>query len=152
MTALRRPAWVVILALVAVTLVVWLAWISSEIRNELRAKTTETRMLLLMRVLEAEKPTRLDADSLLPLLPKTYGSESLIDAWGHPLLIQSSSHDGRIKKYKIISVGRDGRRGGCCRKWVADWDDDAVLLGNEWLQVWHPKAARASTKEPSASE
>ena len=43
--------------------------------------------------------------------------------------------------YRVISLGRDGRRGSCCQGRVADWDSDAVLLGDEWLQVWYPEAA-----------
>lgn len=34
---------------------------------------------------------------------------------------------------------RGGTRGLCCKSWAANWDDDAVLLGDQWLQVWHSK-------------
>lgn len=102
-----------------------------KVRDELKAKTTATRMLDLMQVLEVEQPSTLDPEHLRSLAVKYNRLGDLNDAWGRPLLIERSD-----TTYTIISLGRSGRRGTCCRKFVASWDENAVLSGSTWLQVW----------------
>jgi len=102
-------------------------------------------MLELMGVLEAELPQHLDDESLRPLLAKYNRQECLRDGWRRRLLIERDQ-DPR-HPYTIISLGRYGRRGGCCRRWVYNWDDNAVLSGMEWRQVWQPNGAPDSKKD-----
>jgi hypothetical protein len=105
-------------------------------REPLRAKTTETRMRELMSDLDAYKPDRVDTASLRSLLLAKGGFvDRLEDGWGRPLVIEHVFRDGR-PRYTIISLGRDGRRGPCCKQATYSWDDDAVLSGDQWLQVW----------------
>jgi hypothetical protein len=111
-------------------------------KEPLRAKTTEARMLALMSVLDAERPQRLSPQSLRALLLKYNRLECLEDAWGTSFVIERSQND-RTPFYTIISLGRDRRRGECCKKWVENWDADAVLSHNGWLQVWYPEAVHA---------
>lgn len=108
------------------------------IRHKVHAKTTVTRMRDLMTLLKAEQPDKLDADSLTLILQKYNRSPiSLKDGWGRPLIVERrTDHTGK-SKYLVISLGRDGKRGACCQRRVpGDWDADAVLLDDEWLQVW----------------
>jgi hypothetical protein len=51
--------------------------------------------------------------------------------------INSTFEKGEGAEYRVISLGRDGRRGTCCKRWVhGDWDADAILSERSWLQVW----------------
>lgn len=132
----------------AIILTLILAWdfhVYWPLRDPLRAKTTEGRMRDLMSVLEAEQPQRLETESLRSILAKYNRAECLEDAWGTPFLIERSKADRQLR-YTIISLGRDRRRGACCVKWVENWDDDAVLSGKDWLQVWYPEAVQAQGK------
>ena len=115
-----------------------------KLREPLRAKTTETRMMQLMNVLDAEQPDHVDPESLKPLLAKYNRSECLTDAWGRAFLIERKGSEAG-GRYEVTSLGRDGIRGSCCKSWTANWDDDAVLLGDQWLQVWHPKGLEPAT-------
>jgi len=111
-----------------------------KFREPLRAKETESKMRELMELLDAEGPVRLDSESIRSLLVRNKRLEWLTDGWGGTLLVQRNEREkGR---YVVISLGRDGRRGSCCKRWVSNWDDDAVLSGDEWVQVWrmNPKA------------
>jgi hypothetical protein len=141
----RRQGFFFVLAIIAILAILWAArtlgffW---GMRDPVHAKTTEARMLQLMSVLEAEQPQRLDAESLRPLLEKYHRSECLTDDWDRPFLITLQQRGGK-PFYTITSLGRDGRRGPCCRARVESWDDDAVLAGPDWVQVWNPHGGRA---------
>lgn len=115
-----------------------------ELQQKLRAKTTVTRMKMLMGVLQAERPVDVTGPSVRPLLEKYNRTECLEDAWGRPFVIEREASGAGAPVYRVLSYGRDGRRGPCCQHWVADWDSDAVLRGDEWLQVWYPEAAGTS--------
>lgn len=73
---------------------------------------------------------------------KTRGIEPeiLTDAWGSPLVLEANLTPGATKglHMKITSLGRDRRRGSCCRGELAkgSWDEDAVIEGTVWLQYW----------------
>jgi hypothetical protein len=115
-----------------------------SLREPLRAKTTTTNMIFLMGVLDSDQPEKVDSESIRSLLARGKRSYWLKDDWGRPFVIERKEENGQ-PRYTIISLGRDGRRGSCCQKWVDNWDDDAVLSGKEWLQVWYPKAVRQRT-------
>jgi hypothetical protein len=119
----------------------WAVRVWLGLKEPLRAKTTEARMLDLMGVLEAEEPQQLDPGSLRRILAKYNRLECALDAWGNPLIVEAVKN-GWHPNYTVTSLGRDGRRGSCCQKFVESWDDDAVLSGKDWLQVWYPKAVR----------
>jgi hypothetical protein len=135
----------VLIAAIAVTAVGLALRTYIKARDPLRAKKTETRMVELMGVLDTEQPMRFDDNSLRPILAKYNRLDCLRDGWERPFVIERKKEAGQIR-YTIISLGRDGLRGACCRKWVADWDNDAVLAGKEWLQVWYPAAVKREAR------
>lgn len=92
-------------------------------------------MTALMPYLDTYHPDRVDTASIRSLLARVGRLDLLKDGWNRPLVIEHVFKDER-PRYKIISLGRDGQRGPCCRQVVYNWDDDAVLSGDEWLQVW----------------
>lgn len=140
---------VLICSIVALAFIIGeVVYIYLRVREPVKAMTTEARMRELMGVLEAEQPDGVDPESLRPLLAKYNRLECLEDAWGRAFVIERTAQSKKEQRYRIISLGRDGQRGKCCKKWVESWDEDAVLSGNEWLQVWYPKAARTKQKAP----
>jgi hypothetical protein len=66
----------------------WEGYMFVVTRQPLHAKMTETRMMGLMQMLEGEAPTRLDPESLKPLLARWNCAECLKDDWGRPLVIE----------------------------------------------------------------
>lgn len=106
-----------------------------ELRQELRAKSTLTCMRVVMGYLDAENPPDLKRSTLEAILRPYRHEHCVEDAWGHPLLFEREVTDGR-PVFTIVSVGRDGARGPCCRSLVEDWNEDAVLREDRWLQVW----------------
>lgn len=122
-----------------------IAWIGPrilELRQELKAKSTASKMLELAGVLATEQPLQVSSEDIRPLLPKYNRQGSLRDDWGNDLVVERIG-DGQQTLYRIRSLGRDGVQGACCKLWIASWDGDAVLEGDRWLQVWYPKGARA---------
>jgi hypothetical protein len=133
------------------TLIVgWGARTYWQFRDALHAKTTEARMRDLMQVLKGEQPERVDPVSLQSLLAEYKRTKWLQDGWGRPFVIERKIEGGQAH-YTIISLGRDGRRGPCCRKWVEHWDDNAVLSGDSWLQVWNLQKMRAQAEATTAA-
>jgi len=116
-----------------------------KLREPMCAKISETHMQELMNELEIHEPERPDGESFRRILAKEGRLDSLQDGWSRPLVMERTVKDGR-SHYTIISLGRDGRRGACCKPFVHSWDDNAVLSGdvvsgNTWLQVWsHPQS------------
>ncbi len=111
-----------------------------KLRESMCAKISEARMQELMTELRIYQPERPDGESFRRVLAKEGRLDALKDGWSRPLVIERTVNDGR-SHYTIISLGRDGRRGPCCKPNVYSWDDDAVLSGdelsgNKWLQVW----------------
>jgi hypothetical protein len=137
MTVKKRVLLGLALFLLGALLVVWIIQFALPTRQKLRAKVTTTRMRMLTGVLLAEQAERFDEATMRQMLRKYNRSECLKDGWGRLFLIERQNGPGDETRYLIVSLGRDGRRGSCCEKWVHDdWDADAVLLGEEWLQVW----------------
>jgi hypothetical protein len=137
--------WLFLSAVIGLALITTFGKIASDywhLREPLGAKRTTARMTWLMGVLDVEQPRHLDPYSLRQILAKYNRLDCQKDAWGRPFLIEHHEQAGDRVRYVVVSLGRDGKRGGCCKKWVANWDDDAVLSGNEWLQVWYPKGAQ----------
>ena len=132
-------------AIILTLIVIWGGHIYWSLREPLRAKTTMTNMIFLMGILDSDQPEQVDTESIRSLLVRENRLAWLKDSWGRPFVIERKEENGQ-PHYTIISLGRDGRRGACCHKRVANWDDDAVLSGKEWLQVWYPKAAQAQGK------
>jgi hypothetical protein len=133
---------VLVLCLILGTHVYW------SYREPLRAKTTTVRMVYLMGILDSDEPAKVDTESIRSLLAREKRLAWLRDDWGRPFVIERKEGNGQAR-YTIISLGRDGRRGSCCQKWVENWDDDAVLSGKDWLQVWYPRGARVRYKPPT---
>jgi hypothetical protein len=125
------------LVLYALVLSAYRLW---KLREPMCAKISETHMQELMNELKIYQPERPDGESFRRVLAKDGRLDSLKDGWSRSLVIERTVKGGR-SHYTIISLGRDGRRGPCCKPFVHNWDDDAVLSGdvlsgNRWLQVW----------------
>lgn len=101
-----------------------------------RRTTTAVRMRDLMGVLRTERPADPLNLDIAALVGRYNRSECAADAWGRPFIIEISGTESGGTKYRITSLGSDGLRGPCCRLMVEDPREDAVLDGNEWLQVW----------------
>jgi hypothetical protein len=120
-----------------------LAWVGWRLYRVSKPTTTVARMRDLMGVLEAENPPLLTADSLAPILARNNRSECALDGWGRPFVIERVGPGER--RFRIRSLGSDGREGPCCRGLVDSWEEDAVLEGETWLQQWsfgHSPAGR----------
>jgi hypothetical protein len=130
-----KSVFMYIVAALVVSLLTAAAYNIWTLREPLCAKLTESRMKALMNVLDVYRPDKIDPESLRPLLAKHGGADLLKDGWSRPLVVERTVKDGR-PLYTITSLGRDGRRGPCCKPVVFNWDDDAVLAGDKWLQVW----------------
>ena len=115
-----------------------------QMREPLRAKVTETRMRELMYILDSEQPLHTDPRSIRRLLESEKHPELAEDDWGTSFVIERNLQG----KYVIISLGRDRRRGSCCTRWVNNWDEDAVLSGDQWVQDWNRHEATKPAARP----
>ena len=72
---------------------------------------------------------------LAPTYVKSFPTK---DGWGNALVIEvRNPPSARHRSCRVISLGRDHRRGPCCIGSTGeDWDADAVAEGGHWLQVW----------------
>lgn len=122
----------IFLAVTFVAVATWVGYRHYQLRQHGNAKVTISRMSQLMYVIEAAAPVQLDENAAQEAVAR-YGQEYMLtDGWGHPLIVER----GR-SGYVIISLGRDGVRGRCCRGSVErEWDADAVLEGRSWRQIW----------------
>ena len=139
----------IVLTLVTVILmfggVIWGTHVYWSYKEPLRAKTTTARMVYLIGVLDSDEPAKVDTESIRSLLARENRLAWLKDAWGRPFVVERKEENGQ-PHFTVISLGRDGRRGSGCQRWVENWDDDAVLSGKDWLQVWYPKAVQLREK------
>lgn len=119
---------IIILPLIAVLLVWW------SLREGLQAKTTETRMREVVIMLQ-NHPGACDLPCLHDLARSYDRLESLRDAWGTELEIELA-FEGIELRYRVRSLGKDRKRGYCCKRWVTSLEEDAVLENNTWLQAW----------------
>lgn len=94
---------------------------------------TVTCMKYLMDALAVQTPPATPA-GLRSAAESLVSARCLEDRWGHPFEIEPAP--GVEPPYRLRSLGRDGQRGPCCRRNVDGWDEDAVLEGDTWLQVW----------------
>ena len=127
------------LLLGSATLVIVLAtaWATARglaIRRSLQVKVTATRMVDLYQLIQAESPPAVNSVTVASILEKYHRPQEWAkDRWSNPLLFERDSRTGKLV---VISLGRDGKRGGCCQRWVTSLDDDAVYSGESWLQLW----------------
>jgi hypothetical protein len=128
------------IGLIAFTVLAVLAghWTANSI-NAVRAYKTITFMGQIANILKIEKPTRVDHPDLLTLLTKYNRGNYIRDGWGHDFEIQVQFDAVGLFHYSIRSFGRDGKQGPCCSGSIGnDWDGDAMLTDDRWLQIWHP--------------
>jgi hypothetical protein len=123
-----------LLAAIIIASVAWFAWGMWRVS---KPTTTIARMGDLMGVLQTEKPARLEADALKEILARNKRSECAVDGWGRPFIIEHIHGSGPGQGgFRITSLGSDGKRDPCCKRFVDRWEDDAVLEGDQWLQRW----------------
>jgi hypothetical protein len=95
---------------------------------------TFTCMRRLMNALGSEPLAPANPETL-EAATKSFGLDHCSeDAWGHSFEIEAAP--GADPPFRLRSLGRDGQRGPCCKVVTNDWDDDAVLEGEKWLQGW----------------
>jgi len=111
-------------------------WLYQE-KQRLNAKATESWMLTnLSAVCESSAAQNLDKTLFeCGRLGLTCTGK---DGWGNALVIEvRNPPSARHRSCRVISLGRDHRRGPCCIGSTGeDWDADAVAEGGHWLQVW----------------
>ena len=128
----------VVAAILASSLILLILAAAQFLGHKLRARETITTMAKLSTVLHSHQPSSLSKEDLERLLKEAeVESVKLNDGWGRPLLLGVAREDpgGRFV-YSVRSLGRDGEEGTCCLGWIEDIDQDAVLEGGDWKQVW----------------
>lgn len=111
-------------------------YLGNKIFNNYRAKVTMIHMRRIESLLLLEKPRSVNEAYVRRLLVARGQEEYLLDGWRRPIQAEVEFDAKGQPRYRIISLGRDGDRGTCCRRFVDDWDADAVLMDQDWLQVW----------------
>jgi hypothetical protein len=111
-----------------------------EPSSALKMKRTVVAMRALNGWLVDTQPRSTSRSALEEILRDEGRQLSLADEWGHDFVIEVVSPTKEISEYRIISVGRDGRRGSCCVKFTMSLDDDAVMENGHLVQNWHAKA------------
>jgi hypothetical protein len=112
--------------------------IGQDLLNKSRAKETVTHIRSISSLLQLERPPKVDAHYLSQMLAKYgVGKSYLLDGWNRPLMVQIIPGRDGMRHYRVISLGRDGRLGTCCRRFLEqDWDEDAVIEDGAWKQAW----------------
>lgn len=110
--------------------------IGGMILNKHRAKISMIHMRRIESLLLLDRPRLVDEDYVRRLLAERGQAQYLLDGWGNPIQVELEIDDKDHPRYKLISLGRDGKRGSCCSRFVEDWDEDAILMSQDWLQVW----------------
>lgn len=105
--------------------------------NRLHAKVTEAHMTRVMNCLEALQPDHVDKESVHTTL-RTWGIEYCYkDGWGRPLVIEMWRKKDGTKHYRVVSLGRSGRRSSCCKLSAGhNWDINTVMEDGQWVQLW----------------
>ena len=128
---LRRALGILaLLAFVTLAAFLFLWW---SYRDNLRAKTTVTRMRDLHWILQ-DYGQPCDLDCLRGLAEAWNRADSLTDAWGSDLIFEAQSDP---ISYTLRSLGKDRKIGKCCIYRAQTFNDDAVLQDGVWLQVWN---------------
>lgn len=109
----------------------------ADLRDRTRAKRTAGDMRQLSVILRSENPPLLAPKDLQRLLAAKGYPDYSRDAWGRPIEVERIQRASAAPSYVLRSLGKDGRRGKCCQRWLKeDWDSDAVLQDDTWLQIW----------------
>lgn len=115
----------------------------SEVSNwwqKTKAHETMGSMRNLSTTLEASELDTAEVSAIQTLLAREGLSEivPLQDAWGNDFVIEieQGDSDPNFRTFSIRSLGRDGSVGSCCRPKTRDFDDDALIVGGKWQQVW----------------
>lgn len=104
--------------------------------NHAKADLTLARMRQLENLLliEGSGDTHLHA---IQVLSASHGCEFCWqDAWGNAIIVEKLDNKEKLQ-FRLVSLGRDGKLGNCCKRFIgSDWDADAVRQNEEWLQNW----------------
>jgi hypothetical protein len=127
----------VVMLIVGLTLVIFASYAAITVANRAKAKITMIHMRRLEALLLVARPAEISKAYLRGLLAP-HGQEGyVLDGWGRPIEVSVEVDALSRSHYRLVSLGRDGRRGACCNRFVGfDWDADAVLEDQHWLQVW----------------
>jgi hypothetical protein len=135
----KRLSFLAVCLIALTALAFWAGHWTAKSINAVRAYKTITFMGQIANMLKIDKPTQVDHHYLEALLAKYNRGSYVRDGWGHDFEIQVRLDASGFYHYSIRSFGRDGKRGPCCSGSIGhNWDGDAVLKDDRWLQIWHP--------------
>lgn len=114
-----------------------LVYLGSHWLDASKGKLTVSRMMQLSQVLEVEQPDNVSDEVLTYLYERNPWLGEPTDGWGNALVVTLVEPSEGKLEYRIVSPGKDGVLGLCCRRDLKrDWDEDSVLEGGVWLQTW----------------
>jgi hypothetical protein len=94
--------------LLASLFLVGLFCVGLQTRDQVRAKTTTTRMRMLMAVLRSQQPEHFDPTSLRPRRGEVPSFRRLQDGWVRDLLVERDPAAlPNADEYRVISLGVD---------------------------------------------
>jgi hypothetical protein len=132
-----RRLTIIIVALALAVLAVGALSLGRDVINKARAKETVIHMRQVESLLLLDKPKFADGAYVSRLLAARGQDDYILDGWKHPIQVEVETDSRGQPRYRVISLGRDGRRGPCCQRFTGfDWDADAILVDQDWLQVW----------------
>ncbi len=115
----------------------WAATSGYTLRQRLNAKASEGWMRNLWAVCESGSAH--DLAGVLEECRRQGATCEPRDAWGNEFIVERTQprSDGS-RGCRVISLGRDGRRGNCCAGNVGwRWDEDAVYEDARFVQDWN---------------
>jgi hypothetical protein len=130
---------VVYFALTVVLLIVsfYVAMFIYHTVQRLHAYTTQAHMAELSGFLREYQPRIVDPASFLAFLRQHDKIVYFRDGWGHPVVVETwNDNASGPYHYRIISLGRSGKRSSCCKAVGQNWDLNSVIENGKWVQVW----------------
>jgi hypothetical protein len=124
-------------AVVVLLLTIFWRFAYSTIQR-VHAYTTQAYMTGISSLLADYKPQIRDSGSFRVFLRQHDREGYFRDGWGHHFVIETWTERGsRSYHYRIISLGRAGKRTSCCQATVGhNWDLNTVLQDDKWAQRW----------------
>jgi hypothetical protein len=144
---LRRRI-LLVLGLLALLAAVPAAMWAYTLRQRLNAKSTQSWLPSLWVMCVSSDAT--DLAGVLAACREQGAACVPNDAWGNPFVVERLPSTSESPECRVISLGRDGNRGGCCQRntgWL--WDEDAVYSAGGWVQTWNYMASgKRQTRRP----
>jgi hypothetical protein len=138
---MSHAAWKRVGCFVLVIGAVWLLSVTFEPYTTIQrvhARTTQAYMVRIDSLLSEYQPRIDDAPSFRTFLRQHDAEKYFRDGWGRPFVIETRvDKTNGLKRYRIISLGRSGRRSSCCKPDIGHhWDLNAVMDNTDIRQMW----------------